>query len=479
MTKSLKEKTVKGVTWSLTEKFGTYGLSFVTGIILARLLTPEDYGLIGMTAVFFAFAEAFVRGGFGSAYIQKKQVNDKDANTVFYTNLAVSLLFYVLLYALAPLIADFFEEPRLVDLVRVMSLMIIINAFSVIQIAQLTKNINFKRKTKYTIIAVVISGAGGITAAYLGLGVWSLVIQRMGNRLILTLGLWVSSKWKPALKFSVDSFKTLFSFGSWMLASALFHAFSENLYKLAIGKFFPAGQLGFFTKARQFQLLASERLIQAIQEVAFPVLSKYQDNSQKIREILKNFLQHTMFLITPIMVTFIVVAKPFVLLLLTEKWAPMIPFLQLFCIVGLVIPLYILNRRLILALGKSKLAFYLSILLNILRILNIIISIKFGVHYIIIGELVAVFLTIIPAIYYINKMINFGLLKQLNSIKMIAISGGFSGVLAYLISSHFENLWIIFSTGVLLTIGIYIASIYLFSRTFFYESLNLKNYLKK
>jgi teichuronic acid exporter len=315
MASSLKEKAVKGVTWTLIERFGIQGMKFILGIILARLLMPKDFGLIGMIMVFFAVAQVFIDSGFGSAYIQKKDVTNDDANTVFFTNLFISIILYGILWLSAPAIARFYEQPQLIDLTRVMGLVVVINAFNVIQIAQLTRAVNFKRKTKVTLMATLISGTSGVTAAYCGLGVWSLVIQNMLNRFLITSGLWLTSKWKPAWKFSKESFKSMFSFGSWVLFSSIIRKIFDNIYILTIGKFFSASQLGFYTKAKQFKQLSSEQLSAAVGIVAFPMFSQMQADKVKLQLAMRKFLQHSLIFITPLLVTLIVVAKPFVILL--------------------------------------------------------------------------------------------------------------------------------------------------------------------
>src|SRR6056297_2323519 len=202
MSSVLKEKAVKGVAWNLGERFGVQMMNLVLGIVLARLLTPEDYGLIGMILVFFFVADAFIQGGLGEAYVQKKSVSDTDANTVFYANLGISLFLYILLWVAAPFISRFYGYPILVDLTRVMGAVLIINAFNIIQEAQIKRSLNFKRKTRISIVSTLVSGVLAIYMAYKGFGVWSLLVQRLANRLFLSIGLWISSSWKPTLSFS-------------------------------------------------------------------------------------------------------------------------------------------------------------------------------------------------------------------------------------------------------------------------------------
>jgi O-antigen/teichoic acid export membrane protein len=476
---SLKDKAVKGVSWSLVERIGMQGIKFILGIILARLLTPEDFGLVGMVAVFFAIAQVFIDSGFGHAYIQKEEVSDNDANTVFYTNFSISLLLYGLLWLFAPAIAKFYDQPQLTELTRVMGVVIIINSFSIIQIAQLTRDVNFKRKTKILLIAVIISGVLGVSAAYYGLGVWSLVIQQLTNRFFMVVGFWITSKWKPSLNFSFASFRQMFSFGGWLLLSGIITKIFENIYILTIGKFFPAAQVGFYTKSKDIRRLTSKEIGQAIGFVAFPVLSKLQDNKEDLQRGMRKFLTHSMVFMMPILITVIVVSEPFVIILLKEKWAPMIPYLQLLCFAGLLYPIHSVNIQALKAQGKSNLTFRLNLIKNSLRIINIIISYRWGVLYIIIGEVIISILSIYINTYYTNKLINYGPLKQLRDIWKIVLGGLLAGALGLFINLQLENLWVMLFVGGFVSFGVYAAFQYLFNRKFFMEVIDLRETFKK
>lgn len=471
---SLKQKAVKGVSWNLIERFGLQAIKFVLAVILARLLTPADFGLIGMITVFFAVAQVFIQGGFGQAYIQKKEVTDLDASTVFYTNLVISVFLYGLLWLAAPAIAAFYDQPPLVKLTRVMGLVVVINAFNMIQVAQVTRAIDFKRKTKITLTSTLFSGAAGISAAYIGYGVWSLVIQQMANRLFTTAGFWVTSKWRPGLHFSVQSFKNLFSFGAWVLAAGIIRTVFDNIYILTIGKFFPAAQLGFYTKAKQFQRLSSQQLSGAVGQVAFPVLSRFQDDKDQLRNKARKFLTHTLAFTAPLLVILMVVAKPFVLILLTEKWAPMIPFLQILCIVGFLYPIHQINVQLLQAQGKSNLNFRIAVIKNSLRIINIAAMYRFGVVYIILGEVVCSFLALAVNTYYTKQLVNYGFWDQLKDIRQILVAAVVAGAFGYGISQASSHIYVQFMLGCSLTALCYIAFHYIFNRPFFFEILKLR-----
>lgn len=475
MRETLKEKAVKGIVWNLAERFGLQGMRLFLGIVLARLLAPEDFGLIGMITVFFALAQVFVEGGFSKAYIQKEHITEVDADTVFYTNLVVSVVLYGALWNAAPLIAGFYEQPSLIHLVRVMGLVVVINAFNIIQVAKLTRVVNFRRKAQVALIASLVAGLVGVAAAIYGLGVWSLVARSMCNRFLVTTGLWFSSKWKPSWQFSKESFMGMFSFGSWLLGAGIVRTVFENVYILTIGKFFPAAQLGFYTKSMQFQKMASQELAQAVGTVAFPVFSQLQDDRVRLQNGMRKFLKHTLVFTMPLLVMLMVVAKPFVILLLTEKWAPMIPYLQLLCVVGLLYPIHAVNVQVLLAQGRSNLNFRLEILKGGLRVMNIAIMYRWGVFYIIVGEVFVSFAALLLNTYYTRKLIDYGLLKQLKDIKEIVIGSAIAGAIGYAISSSADNLWFVFFLGGISTFSAYIALQYFTNKIFLREVLSLKN----
>ena len=475
MPQSLKQKSVKGVAWNLTELIGRQGINLVLGVILARLLTPADYGLIGMITVFFAVAQVVVTGGFGQAYIQKKQVNDLDANTVFFTNLVFSVTAYGVLWVAAPAIARFYEQPALINLIRVMAIVVIINAFNIIQMAQVTRAVDFKRKTKITLTATMASGIAGITAAYYGLGVWSLVIQQMSNQFLTTVGLWITTRWVPRFQFSMGSFKNLFTFGAWVLAASIIRTVFDNIYILIIGKFFPAAQLGFYTKAKQFQQLAGRQIPQAVSAVSFPVLSQLQDEKIRLKRGVKKFLTHSLAFTAPGLVTLMVMADPFVRLLLTDKWAPMIPYMQLLCIAGFLYPVHLVNVEVLQAQGRSDLNFRLTVIKNTLRIINIAVMYRFGVIFIIMGEAALSFFALVINTYYTRHLIGYGLLEQFTDIRKIITVTVFSGLAGYITIYWINNLYLKFFAGCSVTVALYILLNYLLSRAFFIEILKLKD----
>lgn len=468
---SLKQKSIDAIIWNLIEKYGVQLVSLVIGVILARLLTPADYGLIGMITVFFVLAMVFVNSGFGTAYIQKKNATETDASTIFFFNIFISTFFYIILWFSAPLIAKFYNQEQLISLTRVSAVVLIINSFGMMQVTKLIKDVNFKRKSVVSLITTIISGIVGITAALNNFGVWSLVAQQITKSFTNVLGLWIFYKWKPIWKFSIDSLKTMFSYGSWVLLSTVIRTVFDNIYILTIGKFFPVAQLGFYTKAKGYQILVSQEPSSAISAVSFPVFSKLQNDKVALKNSMRKFITHTLFFIAPISATLIVIGKPLILLLLTEKWLPMVPYFKLLLVIGFLYPIHLMNVQLLFAQGKSKLNFNISLIKNSLRIINIIIMYRYGVVYIIYGELIVSFLSLFVNGYYTKKMIDYGIIEQLkDNIETLLISlsviliGYFS--VKYLINDYFKMI-----IGLISTVGFYMIFQYYFNRFFFNNNL--------
>ena len=476
---NLKQKSIDAIIWNLIERYGIQAFSLIIGIILARLLTPADYGLIGMITVFYTLSRVFVDSGFGSAYIQKKNVTENDASTIFFFNVFVSIFFYILLWFSAPFIANFFEQPQLINLIRVSAIVLVINAVSMIQVRMLTKEVNFKKKSLISLISTIISGILGITAALNDYGVWSLVIQQIANSFVFTIGLWFFYSWKPKMIFHIASLRSMLSFSTWILLTNLIVTFFDNIYLLVIGKYFPVAQLGFYTKAKGYQKIVTQQPVSAINVVSFPVFSKLQDNKPALKSSMKKFTQHTLFFIAPVVAIMMVIAKPLFLVVLTEKWLPMVPYFQVLLVVGLLFPIHLMNVQLLNAQGKTNINFKLSLLKNALRIINIFIMFRFGVIYIIYGELIVSFLALFINGFYTKKMIDYGMLEQLRDIALIFFITAIVILLGYFITSKFGNYFLQIGLGLLITGGSYFVLNYFFNKTFLLDNLSMiKNKLK-
>lgn len=363
-------------------------VTFIVSIVLARLLAPEQFGLIGMLTIFIAVAQTFIDSGFTSALIQKKDHDRTDECSVFYFNILIGLLAYAAICVGAPFIADFYNEPLLVPLTRVIGVRLIINPFGMIQRTLLNKKLDFRSLTGAMFAASLLSGILGITLAYQGFGVWALVYQQLAAAVLQTVFFWIVNPWRPSLVFSFASIRTLFSFGSKLLASALLETFFRNIYLVIIGKMFTPAALGFYTKAHSLERMPTLTLTQVVRNVMFPVFSHIQDDKARLQRAMSRALAFLVMLIFPIMIGLAVVARPFVLLLLTEKWLPCVPYLQLLCIAGMLYPLHVLNLNVIKSVGRSDLFLKLEIMKKGLTIVNISIAWNWGIMGLIFGQVI-------------------------------------------------------------------------------------------
>jgi len=473
----IKNKAVRGVTWNLIERFGIQIIRLILGIVLARLLSPEEFGVMGVVMVFVLVAQVFIDSGFGQAYVQKNNVTDEDANTVFFTNLGVSILLLVALWFLAPWISEFYESPMLASYLRVMGFVMIINAFNVIQVAKLTRAINFKNKSVITLVSVLLAGVMGVIAAWKGLGVWSLIIQHLSERLFITLGLWFKSKWRPTYVFSKASFKEMFRFGAWILFAGVITKLFENIYVLVIGKLFPMGTLGYYSQSKKFQRISTQQITGAVGVVTFPIFAQAQSNLPVLQNRIKKFLQHTLVFIVPLLTTFAIVAEPFVMILLTDKWAPMIPYLRLLCIAGLLYPINVVNVKVLLAIGKSRLNFILTLFKNILRIINIIITAKYGVIWIIVGEITISFISVFINTFFVQKHVKYGIWGQIKDTWKFYVSAMVAASFGYILIRFIENQWLLLVLGIVTVFGVYLLMQLLFNKDVLLESFKLQNTL--
>ena len=432
---ALKDKAIKGVFWSLIERFGNQGIQFFIGLILARLLLPEDYGLIGMILVFISLAQVFVEGGFPSALIRKTNITDSDYSTVFWFNMIASFICYILLFFLSPFIAEFFKEPKLILLTQVVGLNIIINSFGIIQKTILTKNLNFKSQATINLSSIMISGLIGVYCAYNSFGVWALVIQNLCRNLIMSMAFWISSNWRPKAIFSKSSFNDLFGFGSNLLFSALINAVSENLYSIIIGKLYNAKSLGFYTRANQFQKLPVSSIYGAIGVVSYPVLSELQHNNSQLKEGYRTMIRLTAFVLFPIMAILGVIAEPMIHIVLTDKWLPSVPILQILCIVGAFYPLHAINLDILKVKGRSDLFFKLEIVKQVLNITMIIICYKWGVIGLVWGSVVLNFICYYLNSFFSKMLVSYSLFNQLKDLLPFSLISTLIVILLYFVNS--------------------------------------------
>lgn len=395
---TLKQKTINGLLWSFLDQFANLGITFIAGIILARILTPREFGLIGMITVFIAVSESFINSGFSSALIRKKNCTQTDFSTVFFFNLVVGILFFLLLFFTAPLIAGFFDEPQLKPIVQVLGITLIIDSLTLIQLTILTKRIDFKLQARISVIASIGSGVVAIAMAFYGFGVWALVSQRIVKQGLNSIFLWLWNRWKPLLVFSKESFKDLFGFGSKLLVSGLIDTIYRNIYYLVIGKYFSAQELGYYTRADGFKNLPSQNLNAIIGRVSYPVLSTMQDDIPRLRNNYQKLIRSVMFITFILMLGMAAVAEPMIHTLIGAKWEPAIIYLQMLCFVGMVYPLHALNLNMLQVQGRSDLFLKLEIIKKIIAVPTIIVGIFFGIKIMIVGMMVNTLVA-----YYLNS----------------------------------------------------------------------------
>ena len=470
----LKNRTVSALTWSFIESIGAQGVRFIIGIILARLLLPEQFGLIAIMMVFLAVSQSFIDSGFRDALIQKISVDQVDTCSIFYFNIGIGILATTGLFIAAPLIANFFEQAALTGLARVLSIIILINSLSIVQDAIITRALNFKIKAQVSLISGTLSGILGIILAYLGYGVWSLAAQQVSLALIRTLTLWLLNSWRPALTFSLEALRGMFGFGSKLLLSDILRTFFDQIYFIVIGKLFTAADLGFFTRAKTLQELPSNTLAQMVGRVTFPVFASIQDDKETLKKGFKKSLRTLVIVNFPMMTGLALIAKPLVLWILTEKWEPCVIYLQLFCFIGLLYPVHLINLNILLALGKSDTFLRLEIIKKLLVVLNIAITWQRGIIAIISGMMAISVISFFLNAYYTRKMIDYTIPDQLMDLAPYALVSALMGSVVLLVgtlSLHSNGLLV--GLQVLIGILVYIGVCYVFRLREFFDLFQL------
>ena len=413
---SLKNKTVKGASWSFIDSISSQGVTFLVSLVLARLLTPDEYGLIGIISIFIAVFNSIVDSGFSNALIRKNDARDIDYNTVFLTNLIISILLFFVLFLSAPAISRFFNQPQLIPLLRVMGAIVIINAFAIIQRTILVKKVDFKTQTKVSLISSITSGVIGIGMAIRGCGVWSLVGQHISRQFLNSAFLWIFSKWYPKLQFSFKSFKELFSFGWKLLVSGLIDTVWREIYQVVIGKCYSPATLGQYTRAQQFANICSSNLNSVVQRVSYPVLSSVQDDKERLKGGYKRIIKVTMLVTFTLMLGMSAVAKPMILTMVGEQWLPCVPFLQIICFQMMLYPLHSLNLNMLQVQGRSDLFLKLEIIKKIIAIGPLLFGIFVNIYWMLGGSVVTGFIAYYLNAYYSGPFLNYSIKEQVKDI---------------------------------------------------------------
>lgn len=413
---NLKEKTVKGLGWSAIDNVIKASITFIVSIVLARLLSPDEYGLIGILTIFISVFNAIVDSGFANALIRKKDATDIDFSTVFYTNLFISIIVAAIFYSCAHPIASFFNRQELIPLTQVMSSIVIINALCIVQKARTTKSIDFKTQTKVSFLASIISGVIGISMAYTGFGVWALVGQQLSMQFATTLLFWIFNRWVPKLAFSWTSFREMWAFGWKLLVSTLIDTGWKEIYQVVVGKCYSPATLGLYTRAKQFSQLFSSNLTNVIQRVSYPVLSSIQDDKVRLKNAYQRVIKTTMLPTFVFMFGMAAVAKPLILLLIGEKWSGCIPFLQLIAIHGAMYPLHAINLNMLQVQGRSDLFLKLEIIKKIVAIGPLMLGIFFNIYLMVGSSIITSCFNYYLNARYSGPFLNYSIKSQIKDI---------------------------------------------------------------
>lgn len=414
--KSLKSKTVHGMGWSAVDNVSKLGITFVVGIILARLLSPDEYGLIGILTIFISIFNAIVDSGFSNALIRKQDANDVDYSTAFITNMVLSLLMALALYLCAEPIANFFGREELAPMTRVLSSVIVINAVSLVPKAKLSKDLDFKTQTKVTIIATLLSGSIGIGMAYAGFGVWSLVWQQISMQLATSLLLWLFVRWIPAIRFSKKSFNEMWSFGWKLLVSALLDTAWKEIYQVVIGKCYSPAALGLYTRANQFAALPSSNLTMVVQRVSFPALSSIQDDKVRLKSAYKRVICTTMLATFALMLGMAACAKSMIIFLIGEQWVGCVLMLQLVIFNMMLYPLHAINLNMLQVQGRSDLFLKLEIIKKTISIGPILLGIFIGIYCMLIASVLTGLISYYLNAYYSGSFLDYDIIEQVRDI---------------------------------------------------------------
>lgn len=409
----IKKQTLSGVKWTAIERFSIQGVQFILGIVIARFLTPADYGLIGMISIFFAISQTLIDSGISTALVRKLDRNDVDFSTAFYFNIVVATICAAILYIIAPWIAEFFNQPLLSPIAKISSINLIIGAFGAIQYTQLTIAINFKTPAKINFIAAVISGVICLILAFIGFGVWALVWQTIIANLLKTIMLWIISRWRPKFIFSKSSFRGMFGYGNKLLISGLINTIYSEMTTIVIGKFYTPASLGNYTRGQSMASLPVGIISDMFNRVTFPIFAKIQEDQDKLIRVYRDYISLIMMAVVFIVLLLVSLAKPIIVLLLTEKWAGAIIFLQVYAFAVLIDPICYLNVNLLKVVGRTDLVLKLEIIKKSIATGILFAAVPFGVLAICISKVIYGQIAVILNTYYTGKLFSLGYWTQI------------------------------------------------------------------
>lgn len=461
MAESLKKKTLFGMGWSFAENLSLQGIQFIISVFLARILTPADYGMVGMLTIFTAISQTIINSGFSTALVRKNNRTQTDLSTAFYFNVVIGIILYLVLFFSGPLIADFYNIPILENLIKVTAISLALNSFCIVQQALFTIKMDFKTQAKIAVTGAVVTGATGITMAYTGFGVWAIVWPGIIGSGVRCIMLWTISKWRPSRVFSVKSFKELFSFGSKLLASALLDTTYNNIYPIVIGKKFSATDLGYYSRADGYSQLPATTVTGVLARVTFPLLCQIQNENDRLESVYRQLLRLSAFVVFPILVGLAALSRPLIIFMITDKWAMCIPYLQILCFALMWYPIHALNLNLLEVKGRSDLFLKLEVIKKILGVGILIIAIPLGILWMCIGRVITSVICLFINTYYTGKLINIGFLKQMNDLFPILILSLSMGAVVWGINLFIPSNLLQIVTGILAGAAYYLGISYM------------------
>ena len=475
MTESLKNKTRQGLFWSTASNIANQGIRFVFGVILARLLSPEAYGVIGILAVFISIVSVFIDCGFSQALIRKSDRTQTDFSTEFFFNIGVGIVGYLILFITAPFIAKFYDMPILISVLRVLGLGVIINSLCVVQSAQFAISLDFKTPSMLAVGTQMFSGAVGITMAFYGWGVWSLVFQQVSGGLLNAIFLWILAGWRPTLEFSRSSFSYLWGYGSKILGASLIQQLYDNIYPLVIGKFFTAKNLGLYSRAHGFASLPSGNLSGILGNVTFPILSKIVDDKERLVATYKRMIKSTAFIVFPLMIGMAASAGPMVKALLNEQWYDSIPLVQLLCCALIWQPLSSLQLNLLKIIGRTDIVLKLEVYKRSFGLLTIVVSVPFGLIGMCWGFIIFYVYCFSMNSYFICKTLNLSFLHQMKDLLPLLLNSIAMGSVVYVVSLLPLNNIALFSICVIVGGLYYLISSSILTKDVLNDTISLLN----
>lgn len=432
-------RTTRGFFWQFIDRFSVQGVQFLIGLVLSRLLTPTDYGIIGIIMVFFTFCDIFVDSGFGKGLIQKTDRTEVDSSTVFFFNIVVSLCCMTMLWIAAPFIADFYGNQSLVLLLRVASLTLLLNALSVVQISHLIASFSFRSLAKANFLSTFLSGILAIVLALSGMGVWALVCQYLFRSLILFFVVWFSTRWFPKLVFSKSSFKVLYSYSSKIFFGTFVNQIVNNINNIFIAKQLSVSSLGYYTRGQQFPSFVQGAFSSIFSNVSLPLLSEKKNDMLQFTSEARKFIKLVTTVTLPIMFLLALLAKPLVIILLTEKWLPCVPIIQVYCLIRLFQSNGIINLNCALAVGRSDVVLKVELIKIPLGLLCLAVSLNYGLYYFVLGQVVLAFINLFIDSYFTGRYIKYGIASQIKDVMPSLIAGVIAAVLSSLFYFFIDN----------------------------------------